>query len=225
MWTKLHFIFAAISVAVFTTNIQCQPLCDSLLRLRRPDLFTHCDCPYGDWSEWEIVEGSLVDVSKSRCLTGQAYSERRQRVSYADNCPPQTEDRQICESIAKDTLTIRPVATIGIIACSGLENLLISIPNLAISTLLQQHVCCCCCCFYCCHKNDNSQFISFLGLPDVADRLIILLGLGSSEQRLELRLGISPPVIPGFNSQVICPGNAGLVCSSITEPSKDKRIR
>lgn len=87
---------AIISVATLT-GIHCQPPCDSPFRLRRPDLFKHCECLYGDWSEWEAVPDSLVNVSTSQCHTGQAYSEIRQRVSLQKDCSAQTEKRQICE--------------------------------------------------------------------------------------------------------------------------------
>lgn len=62
----------------------------------------------------------------------------------------------------------------------------------------------------------------FTGLPDVVDRLIIVLGLGSSGHKLGSVQGpnykysyLYGPPPPG---QAVCAGNAGLVCNSIAEP-------
>ena len=100
MWNNNYFIFTVIGVAVFIATSQQSLPCDSLYRLYRPDLFQHCNCPYSDWSEWEIVEGSVVNVLKSACPTGQAYTERRQKNSYLSTCPTLVETKQICESNA-----------------------------------------------------------------------------------------------------------------------------
>lgn len=58
-----------------------------------------------------------------------------------------------------------------------------------------------------------------LGLPDAVERLIIVLGLGSSGQKVNR---LRPPQQFRFlpfagKSPIVCPDNAGLVCSSITE--------
>ncbi len=97
MCFKFHLQLTVIGIAVFVTGIFCQLPCDSPLRLRRPEFFKHCDCSYGDWSEWEIVAGSTIDVPISKCESGEAYSESRQKKSFGKSCPPITETRQICK--------------------------------------------------------------------------------------------------------------------------------
>ena len=70
--------------------------CESNLRLLYPEWFTHCDCSYSDWSEWQFVDGSVVDVPTSQCASGQAYSESRTRSAIGDGCNSETETRVIC---------------------------------------------------------------------------------------------------------------------------------
>ncbi len=105
MCFKFHLQLAVIGIAVFVTGICCQLPCDSPLRLRRPEFFKHCDCSYGDWSEWEIVAGSRIDVPKSQCEKGEAYSESRQKKSFGKNCPPITETRLICKLLKTEYIS------------------------------------------------------------------------------------------------------------------------
>ena len=81
------------------TNVLVAPQlnCDSLLRNIYPQLFTHCDCSYSQWSEWKFVPNSIVDVATSQCSTGQAYSESRTRSAVGEGCISETETRVICK--------------------------------------------------------------------------------------------------------------------------------
>lgn len=98
MWSKLHLLSATITIAILVTDVQSFIIpCDSPLRLFRPEYFKHCDCVY-KWTDWEVVEDSVVDVPEAQCETKQAYSEMRKEVSFVSNCSSQTETRQICES-------------------------------------------------------------------------------------------------------------------------------
>ena len=84
--------------------------CDSYLRYVYPEHFTHCDlgayiyqlppiCSYSEWSEWETVDSSTVDVPTLQCSSGRAYSESRSRSASSPDCTPESETRQVCEFI------------------------------------------------------------------------------------------------------------------------------
>ena len=74
--------------------------CDSFLRILFPYLahFSHCDdtCTYTEWSQWQRVPNSDVNVAESTCNSGQAYSERRLRSASERGCDPKNETRQVC---------------------------------------------------------------------------------------------------------------------------------
>ena len=92
------------SIRVMTVPVLCifqhtgLPHCDSFLRILFPHLFKHCDgtCTYTEWSQWQRVPNSVVNVAKSNCSTGEAYSERRTRTAPESGCDPESETRQVC---------------------------------------------------------------------------------------------------------------------------------
>ena len=75
--------------------------CDSFLRILFPhlDRFRHCDstCTYSEWSQWQRVPNSNVNVAKSRCNSGQAYSERRSQSASERGCNPKLETQKVCK--------------------------------------------------------------------------------------------------------------------------------
>ena len=94
MWKLLGLLF---SISLVAGDDYESLDCESNLRLLYPDWFAHCDCSYSDWSEWQFVEGSAVDVPKSQCNSGQAYNESRTRSAIGDGCnSAETETRVIC---------------------------------------------------------------------------------------------------------------------------------
>ena len=72
--------------------------CDSFLRILFPQLFKHCagSCTYTEWSPWQRVPNSVVNVAESNCTTGEAYSERRTRTASESGCNPESETRRVC---------------------------------------------------------------------------------------------------------------------------------
>ena len=82
--------------------------CDSYLRYVYPEYFTHCDseqadqpvCSYSEWSEWETVNNSTVDVPTSQCGSGHAYNESRTRSAPSPECPPESETHHVCEFVS-----------------------------------------------------------------------------------------------------------------------------
>lgn len=94
---------ALISVLALASCQQKLP-CNSPLRKALPQYFLHCVCRYSDWSDWEVVPKSAVDVPTSQCTSGNAVKERRSRtVLGGEGCSDTMETREIC----KDIHTIR----------------------------------------------------------------------------------------------------------------------
>ena len=78
--------------------------CTSQIRLFLPHLFTHCStvCQYSEWSDWQMVSGSTVNVPTTQCSSGEAYNGTRTRSSTAYDysilgCTDTTQARQICK--------------------------------------------------------------------------------------------------------------------------------
>ncbi len=94
---QLLFVFATILTSACSS--WGAPLdCDSNVRIILPQLFTHCSsCSYSEWSKWQFVSDSIVDVPRSQCDSGQSYSESRSRSAIGDGCYPETETRVICK--------------------------------------------------------------------------------------------------------------------------------
>ena len=91
MWKLLGLLFSASLVVAVPLD------CESNLKLLYPEWFAHCNCSYSDWSEWQLVEESVVDVPTSQCDSGQAYSESRTRSALGDGCNLETQKRMICK--------------------------------------------------------------------------------------------------------------------------------
>ena len=74
------------------------PGCDSFLRILFPQLFTHCagSCTYTEWSPWQRVPNSTVNVPISNCASGEAYSQRRTRTASESGCNPESETQRVC---------------------------------------------------------------------------------------------------------------------------------
>ncbi len=71
---------------------------ESQLRILFPELFTHCTgCQYSEWTEWQFVKDSIVDVPTSQCDSGQSYSESRNRSATGNGCVSETETRVVCK--------------------------------------------------------------------------------------------------------------------------------
>ena len=100
MFFRLIFLLGCCGMAISQLN------CDSLLRNIYPELFTHCDCSYSQWSEWQFVPNSVVDVPTTQCPTGQAYSESRTRSAVGQGCISETETRVICKFLVPLSITI-----------------------------------------------------------------------------------------------------------------------
>ena len=71
--------------------------CTHPLRNIVPYLFTHCNCTYSEWSEWEVVSGTTRRVATSQCRSGEAYTESRKRNATRDSCNNVTETRKVCK--------------------------------------------------------------------------------------------------------------------------------
>ena len=67
--------------------------CDHPLRIVFPELFTHCDCIYGRWSDWTTT---LHSVPLSQCESGVTYNETRVQSSIGTDCQENTESRGGC---------------------------------------------------------------------------------------------------------------------------------
>ncbi len=121
---KALFIAVATVFTLAWGGCQGAPLnCASHLRIILPRLFTHCTgYQYSEWTEWQFVKDSIVDVPTSQCDTGQSYSESRNRSVTGNGCVSETETRVVCkfttlqvgtlqkplyEAVATHLLTIR----------------------------------------------------------------------------------------------------------------------
>ena len=97
MWELLG-ILLSVSLVAGRGDEYLQLDCESNnanLRLLYPERFAHCDCSYSDWSEWQFVDGSVVDVPTSQCDSGQAYSESRTRSAIGDGCISETLETRV----------------------------------------------------------------------------------------------------------------------------------
>ena len=99
MWKLLGILF---SVSLVAGRLPLD--CESNLRLLYPERFAHCDCSYSDWSEWQFVDGSVVDVPTSQCDSGQAYSESRTRSAIGDGCISEKETRVNCNTFTSSVM-------------------------------------------------------------------------------------------------------------------------
>lgn len=92
MW-KVTLLFTVI--ISITNGVDAAPLpCDYPLRILRPQMFKHCTCSYGDWSNWYRIGHS---VSSSQCTSGYAYQLERMRKDYYGKCEEETERQYQCE--------------------------------------------------------------------------------------------------------------------------------
>lgn len=116
--SKLILCLFALMLASTSIRVEAQLSCDSQLRLLFPDFFTHCDCHYDDWSDWEIEPQSTVDVPTWQCSSGAAYNETRIQYATGDQCESKTETQQVCKQLASLCLNLWRY----ICVCSSLYN-------------------------------------------------------------------------------------------------------
>ena len=84
-------VFALLAVA------HCQLPCSSPLRFlpQYANLFAHCSCTYGSFSEWTKVR--TIDVPISQCSSGKVITEEREQRVLFGTCDPRKETRTICK--------------------------------------------------------------------------------------------------------------------------------
>ena len=70
------------------------PLCNSFLRLFRPELFLHCDCSFTQWSSWTSVSNPIPTKD---CASGRSIKEIQSRQVKIGECLEQTGCRRICK--------------------------------------------------------------------------------------------------------------------------------
>ena len=90
--------FIASAAIAFTclTVVTSQLSCDSQLRLLPffSHLFTHCECSYGNWTEWSVVNSTEIPLSQ--CDSGIALTENRWERVVSGDCEDRMEERYIC---------------------------------------------------------------------------------------------------------------------------------
>lgn len=95
---RMHLLLQLSLTSLFLAGGLAAPLpCDSNLRIVLPHLFSHCECQFSEWSEWENVPDTVVNVSTAVCNSSQAYDERRTRSAIGQMCEPVSETRQVCK--------------------------------------------------------------------------------------------------------------------------------
>ncbi|CAI8027120.1 hypothetical protein GBAR_LOCUS15524 [Geodia barretti] len=89
-------LHAAIAFALIAVA-SCQLPCNSQLRLLPAfaHRFTHCQCSYSEWGEWERI--SSRPVPTSQCPSGSVVTEERTQSVIFGTCDPRVETRTICE--------------------------------------------------------------------------------------------------------------------------------
>ena len=71
--------------------------CDSVLR-RLPAFahyFTHCDCLYSEWTEWDVVSSHTVNYTQ--CSSEKALTMQRRQIVISGDCDDITENDTICK--------------------------------------------------------------------------------------------------------------------------------
>ena len=92
-----NFAISATFVLALISAASCQLPCNSQLRLfpQFQHLFSHCECSYSQWSDWEPVSSSIVPTSQ--CPSGRALTEQRVQVDISGtSCAARSEERTVC---------------------------------------------------------------------------------------------------------------------------------
>jgi hypothetical protein len=90
----------AISVVIaltWLTMVTSQLPCDSVLR-RLPEYahyFTHCECSYSEWTEWEAI--SSHTVNHTQCSSGTALTMERRQIVVSGECDDISESNIVCK--------------------------------------------------------------------------------------------------------------------------------
>ncbi|CAI8040328.1 Integrin alpha-X [Geodia barretti] len=98
-------LLAAIAFSLIAV-VSCQLPCNSQLRLLPAfaHRFTHCQCSYSEWGEWERI--SSQPVPTSQCRSGSVVTEERTQSVIFGTCDPRVETRTICEPDLVDQIII-----------------------------------------------------------------------------------------------------------------------
>ena len=66
--------------------------------------FEHCECRYGDWTEWTIpVNATSIAVPSYQCCSGMAWPEERwQKVIGGYECEDKREERHMLCKLCKN---------------------------------------------------------------------------------------------------------------------------
>lgn len=91
--------FIGLTLLLMTSGAAAQLPCNSQLRILLPHLFTHCECKYSDWSDWEHVPNSVATDATGNCSSGESYEEKRTRSAFG--CQTEEETQSVCESHSK----------------------------------------------------------------------------------------------------------------------------